>query len=155
MVSADSDYEGDGFVTVERAAPSELMLHTDGSIWRAADSLADIAERHPSKATLEEESRTYGLHWNANGVLWDKSLRAQVRPAFCCVYGWCLVFVVSGIANVELWIFLERAKELNLFSFSDVHDFFQEFIWPSCTRNAPKSCFNATRAKSCWEARED
>ena len=48
-------------------------------------------------------------------------LRSQARPISCSVYDSCHVFAVSGIANVEIWLFLTRVKEIGIVASNIVH----------------------------------
>ena len=154
VVAARRDHlEGDGLVSIQCDNTSEFQLHTDDTVWAAADMLEEMASSRATRGELERTEKTLGFKFNPAGILWDKSMRSLVGPISCSMEIWCHVFVVSGIANIELWLFLKHAKATSArLCFPDVFQFLNEFIWPSACRNPPKGCFNETRSRSCHDA---
>ena len=152
VVMARNEWAGDGFVSVESSDVAAFALHSDETLWKNADALAQLAARRHTKAELEQEEKISGLCWHADGILWELSLRPFVKPISCSMNDWCHVFLVSGIAQIEMWLFLEHAADVANLQFSDVHDYLQAYHWPAACHNPPRCCFNVARAKPCAEA---
>ena len=111
VVAARRDHlEGDGLVSIQCDNTSEFQLHTDDTVWAAADMLEEMASSRATKVELECTEKTLGFKFNPAGILWDKSMRSLLGPISCSMEDWCHVFVVSGIANIEPWLFLKHAK---------------------------------------------
>ena len=154
VVAARRDHhEGDGLVSIQCDNTSEFQLHTDDTVLAATDMLEEMASSRTTRVELECTEKTLGFKFNPAGILWDKSMRSLLGPISCSMEDWCHVFVVSGIANIELWLFLKHAEATSArLCFPDVFQFMNELTWPSACRNPPKGCFNETRSRSCHDA---
>ena len=97
-----------GFVTVECEDLSKLILHSDERRWEAADSVTK-SYHTLGKTAFQKEQRKQGVTYNPDGILFDKKLREHAKPISTSVNEWCHVFLVGGIAQTELWLFLEHA----------------------------------------------
>ena len=77
-----------------------------------------------------------------------------MRPVTCSVNDWSHVFVVGGIAQIEVWLFLSKARELELLQFSGIDRYFQQWHWPASCHNPPR-CFSEARMRSCSDSDEN
>jgi hypothetical protein len=104
------------------------------------------------KPKSNNEQLLLGLRWDNEGVLWDPALQRHVLPISHTAVDWCHAFVVGGIDNEDMWLFLKEAREKTHIWFGDLDEFMKGFTWPRCCRNVPKDCFNQARACACNEA---
>jgi len=76
LVEADRS----GFLTtIKEKDVSKFQANTDEDIWERADKLTACAAI-ATKTARKKLERDCGLHWNPDGVLWDKELRPHVAP---------------------------------------------------------------------------
>ena len=95
VVSSRSRHIGGRFVSVESPEVRSFCLHTDQTVWGAADHLAQLKTGTHTKKHFAEQEQMLGLPYHPEGVLWDHDLRTHVRPISAsvtgmvpCVRGW-------------------------------------------------------------------
>ena len=127
-------------------------LHSDHSLWECVDALTAASESNCSKKDMEDLEKTLGVTFNPQGVLWHKSLRQFVKPISCTMWDFCHVWLVAGIVQVELHLFLGAAKrELGL-KFQDMDTYLKLWRWPSAVNDVPRNTFSSQRAQACEDS---
>lgn len=101
---------------------------SDNEVYQMVDELERIATTRPaSELTLAQQ--TFGLNYEVEGLLFDRSLRETVKPISHWLRDWMHVMCVAGCANIEV----EQIVNLLRSSGVDLHHvtkYFDEFVLP-------------------------
>ena len=74
--------------------------NTNADIWRAADSLHQLA---CNGRAYGERSKELGLTYNPRGILWDLSLRHIHKPIDSYIRDWMHIWVSGGVCSSQIF----------------------------------------------------
>lgn len=97
-----AEYDAEGYLVGIDEVDSRLFdLHTDESVFQAADVLAE-ASRSLGDADLAALEVAMGVHHVPDGVLLDQHLRGLVRPITGTIWDWMHILLVHGTGSLEV-----------------------------------------------------
>ena len=99
------------FVGCGEVDRSRFIYHTVETYIAIADRL-EASKTELGKGAFEELETRVGFTYNKRGILWNKTLRRQLRMPLTLIYDWMHSYLASGgIAQYECnWFVLEAAK---------------------------------------------
>jgi len=100
---------------------------SDAEVYEMVDELERVAVARP--AGLKDMQQTFGLNYEPEGILFDRTLRGVVKPASGWYHDWMHVTSVSGCANVELEQVLHTLSRCGI-RFETISMYFAEFVLP-------------------------
>ena len=100
--------------------------NTNADIWRAADSLHQLAS---DRMDYQERGKELGLTYNPRGLLWDLSLRHIHKPIESYIRDWMHIWVSGGVCNHQIFGLKEELKN-NGIPISMVRAYSLEVILP-------------------------
>lgn len=137
------DVSGDPYLQNIAAMPDKFDKATDDDIWEAADMLARTASGG-TKAELERQEQSLGLNYVPSGIMYDERCRQHVRPVTGWLRDYMHVFLVSGIANIEVQQMV-GALRCDGISTSLITDYFKLFKLPRAHGKIHNEWFTAKR----------
>lgn len=142
-------FSAGGIVAADCSDISRFTLHSDESLWAAADK----AHRHRHSPTTQfaRLTQALGIAYHKAMLLLDCSLRQIAKPISCGTFDWVHIWLVNGIANVELFSILTTLKQHISLKYEHIDKFFQCWHWPSQSHNAPRGAFSQARAAASTE----
>ena len=123
---------------------SQFKAHTNESIWQVSDRLMEVALREPEK--LQDTEKRLGMNYCNLDLLQHHGLRKYVKP-LVTVFDFLHVYLVNGLAQYEIFLFLELAWETLPWTF--IHAEFQSWVWPRAWGTTSKDVFNKRREEHC------
>lgn len=135
-------------VTVACADATRLQHNTDQHVWGVADQLQAMAGTMTKQAFVARE-RVFGMNHSPHGLLSDVSLRPVVGPVTTLTFDPMHVFLVSGIAALELHLLVETLKSDMSISYPQLADACRApWRWPPWVDQCCiKAMFDERRAK--------
>ena len=118
-------------------------MQSDEPIWSSVDSLSQEARDNPSG--LEELVQDLGFKHHPAGLLQHHGLRRFVKPARSSIYDFFHIYLVNGLAQLEIHLFLKYSK----ISWPTLHNEMQHWHLPKALDSSPKSISNRKREESC------
>ena len=145
IVSTNSQLSdhSDHVLGAESTQVNRFISHTDETLWAAAERLHG-AIGCPTQQ-FETLQRALGITYSKDMLLLDRTLRRFAPPISISTFDWVHVWLVNGIANFELFSFLDAAKKNLGLRYSHIHEFFQLWHWPTFCHNEPSKAFSAAR----------
>ena len=144
------EYTSDDVLVDTRCVDSERFIkHTNDTIWKLANRLADVGLTVTARQTLETR---LGIVHHPRSVLLDATLRDIARPADCLFYDFQHCHLCGGCLNIELFLLLERCRDAGLLDYPDVFEELASWVWPSCVSTPPYKLCNRKHAHSSMEA---
>lgn len=108
-ILSDSSY----FRDISHATIQDFQRTTDDDVWSAVDHL--LAQHGIlSKAAFLELQTNIGYTYNPTGLLYDQTLRNDIRPSSCCFDMLHCVWAVGGICAIETQYLVETLREENI-----------------------------------------
>jgi len=101
-------FSSEGLVAAECTDHSRFILHSDASLWAAADKAH--GHRHIAVGQFSRLIQALGIAYHEAMLLLDFTLRPIAKPISCGLYDWVHIWLVNGIANVELFSILSTLK---------------------------------------------
>jgi len=147
-VSNQYGLEGEYVVAASCSDVTKLDFHTNETIWACADRLASA---HLPKTDFENLEKAFGLNYHPEGLLHDHTLREYVKPAQHTMYDFMHVWLVSGVAHMEIFEFLQRLRPFGV-GYPQIDSYIRVWHWPKYVTNPPTAAFNEARASSSSEA---
>ena len=121
------------------------MCHTDATLWAAADKLHGESTQL-SAASFGDLQKVLGVVYDPCTILFDVAMRVHVKPISTTVYDWCHIYLAGGIAQIELYNFLQKARADCGLVYGQVHQYVQLWTWPKACKSPPKDVCNPRRA---------
>ena len=140
-------FTGPDFVDLACTDTTRFQLHSDESIWACIAKLREAA--NSTRAAREKLEIVLGFSADLCGILYDEWLRDYIRPT-TTTYDWMHVFLVNGIAQLELWLFLSSLPAGR--HWPDLNDYTTSWHWPSHIENQPTQIWNDTNRRSSMAA---
>lgn len=144
-----ANFSTKGLVPGDCTSQDRFVLHSDESLWAAADKAH--SNRHLAARQFGRMTQALGIAYHEAMLLLDIGLRAIARPISCCTFDWVHIWLVNGIANVELFNILSTLNQHLSLKYDRIDKFFQCWHWPSMCHNAPKRAFSPARAAASSE----
>ena len=138
-------FTGTGIVSTDCLDVGKFVRHTDATLWAAADTLQERAGQLSTAARVELEM-VLGMVYDKTTVLYDRCMRQFVKPITITVYDWCHIYLVSGLAQHELYNFLQQARDTYGLQYEQVHQYLRLWTWPKACHSPPKDICNSRRA---------
>ena len=146
MVSSRSglvEFTGPEFVDLECTNAARFQLHSDESIWACITKLRRSS--NSTNVVREQLEIVLGFSSDVRGILYDEWLRNHVRPT-TTTYDWMHVFLVSGLAQLETWLFLASLPAGR--HWPDLDNYTKTWRWPSHIKDPPKNVWDETHRRS-------
>ena len=118
---------------------SNLILHTDHSIWQVVDHLHAEYMAGLSKKEFSDLETRLGFNYTPHGVLLDHDLRAIVRPISQTCFDPMHVYLVAGIWHREVSL-LMNVLAADGYRQPSLHDFLFKFHLANDSRWSILSC---------------
>ncbi|CAE7403075.1 unnamed protein product [Symbiodinium natans] len=108
----------------------KFLMHTQQSLQEMARYLAQ-ENAVLSKAQLKDLQTRLGFNFAPHGVLASQELMAKVNIPDSLCFDYMHIYYVSGLWHQESNLLLRRLWQGGVCKASDIHNFFQDFVWPS------------------------
>lgn len=148
VVSARSGidgFTGADIISTDCLDACRFVCHTDATLWAAADKLHGESTQL-SAASFGDLQKVLGVVYDPCTILFDVAMRVHVKPISTTVYDWCHIYLVGGIAQIELYNFLQKARADCGLVYDQVHQYVQLWTWPKACKSPPKDVCNPRRA---------
>ena len=100
---------------------------------------------------MQRLENIFGLVFDPDAVLADEAMRSLVGPVTHTVYDFAHVYLVSGVGQMEMHMFLQACSVELGWSYRTCHDWMQLWRWPKWINDRPKDIFNTVRAAHAGE----
>ena len=128
---------------------SSKFRSTDDAFWfQVADRLQRMHSDGTPKTERQELERMLGLNLAPTSILFDPVLRLRAPPSIIC-WDWVHVWLVSGISQNEIHLFLLRAN--GVLEWSHIQTYFQAWECPAAHTDIGtlRRLWGARREASC------
>ena len=98
------------YVEIDCDDPSRIKGWSNEEFECVVDLILEARERYVAgnmyKKTFEALCKVHGLNYNADGLIFDRSLRAVLKPVVTVTVDWMHTFLQGGILTVEIHLLL-------------------------------------------------
>ena len=119
-------------------------LRSDADVWSLAD---DVAAAHGTP-NLDELEQSTGIKYHPNALLFDRELRAHVKPSTVNRGDPMHIIFSNGILGFEIMLLLSACKQHYGVYFEQLRDDLQAWSFPRLRGSSPADCFNEHRENS-------
>ena len=102
--------------------------HDDTSIYEMVDTLAD-SHASMNRQEFHTLEKVFGMNYVPQSVLQDKTLRPHILPKSSTMYDWMHVFLVGGLANTEIFQWLQTLKSCRI-GYKEIQGFMAPWHFP-------------------------
>ena len=125
---------------------------SDNDVWDIVDELSRIAATGTAEE-LKLAQQSFGLNYDAEGLLFDRSLRETLKPITHWLRDWMHVMCVAGCANVEVEQIVNVLRSSGV-DLQHVTNYFDQFVLPKSHGKVNKDWFTNKRVGKTVEERD-